>query len=341
MVKPLLGVALLIMSFTVRAADTPSFEDSTIINSELDKIYNMSDTANVAAVGAIPLWTGARVVMSTLRNKTMTIQIEDINRGAYQQGLYDPDISKSVSPAKELVTNHFALYGADSASNERANYKCQEDIVLQHADIKLSTLLSGFRYDDSGRREDAARLFLNNVIEPFPSDKLSVQTAINAESIGNLQSREDVAKALAAQALLSVAREPFAEMIAKRSLIGGGVNKSFMEIMEKEAAQRFLNDAWQKEMQQNITRAKADNKPEKAALYEVALMEAYRNWMEYERYRQAERIEALLAATLAFNYRQAAANAEVLKQTTQSIDSSSSSTSSSSSDANSYSPDVD
>lgn len=322
MVKSFLVLTLFALPITIWSthslgANSIELADSTVIADELGKIYT-KDTVELPGVGTVALWADARTIMSAIRNKINVIQIEGINRGLYQQGLYNDDPAKSVTPAKELATMHLFSYCAKSASNENENYSCRQEPTLQHADIKLSTLLSGFRYgyDDELKvnREDTARIVANNIVEPFPSDKLSAITAISKANVSDLQARDDIAKALAAQALLSVAREPFAEMIAKRSVVSA-INQSPMEIMEKEAAMRFLNKVWQKEMSLNITNAKNNKKPEQAVLYEIALMNAYQNWLEYERYRQMERVEALLAATLALNYRQAASNADVLKQT--------------------------
>jgi len=319
---------------------TPDLPLSELIDRELEALYNSTESITLSGLGAIAPWKDARVMMKALRNSVENIQVQGVNRNLYLQGLYSSTPTNNTTPEREIVVDHFTIYCAESANNERINYpgKCQFDPRLQHADIKLTTVLSGSRYENE--RRNAARLFIDNVIAPFPSEKLSMPSATKPEQIASPQSRKGIAESLANEAVLSVAREPFAEMFAKRNSIAELNNRSLMEIMEKEAGQRFLNEAWQAEMREAIRVAKADKKPQEAILYELAVMEAYRTWLEYERYRQTERIEALLAATLAFNQRQGLQASGVV-QTAQSQGTSTSAPAGDGTSSSDYDPGVD
>lgn len=313
--------------FSISFADAPPslggspqspLPPSKIIESEVNVIYNASDSVQVAPAQGInpPVmiqpWKDANALMNYILNVVQDIQVKGINENLYLQYL-TPQSGNATSPYDDLFTNHYYGACAQSSTNEgnAANAKCQTDTMLQHGDLKVSSVLDGFVYQNPDR-EIMARLFVNNLINPFPSEILRDPNSLSADKIKDPGYRKQVAEALADQAVLSVAREPFAEMVAKRKQVSAVSNSSMMQVMEKEAAQRFLNAAWQQKMQKNIENALNKNKPEQAVLYEMAMMQAYQNWMVYQQYRQMERVEALLSALVSVEWRAAKAAGSVV-----------------------------
>jgi len=66
-------------------------------------------------------------------------------------------------------------------------------------------------------------------------------------------------------------------------------DQSPFELMENEANRRFTDPAWI---------ASLSSTPETGVLRELAIMDSYKIYLEFQRYKQAERLEALLAAML-------------------------------------------
>ena len=97
---------------------------------------------------------------------------------------------------------------------------------------------------------------------------------------------------MAYQAALSTARNSLNEMFGNRLpvLVNSETVASVIQIMEQEAGRRFKNAEWFQE----VTKSSGE-----ALLRELVHISAYNNWMEYQRYRQNERIETLLAVSLA------------------------------------------
>lgn len=84
-------------------------------------------------------------------------------------------------------------------------------------------------------------------------------------------------------------RTPLNLLNDKPSSIGKN-NFSIISIMEQEATERFADPKWHELIEDNS---------QEFALKELAKIAAYQNWMDYHKYKQNERIEALLATMVA------------------------------------------
>jgi hypothetical protein len=276
---------------------------SNTIKEELNTIYNAADSVQISpAQGNTPAvniqpWKDANALLTLVRNATQDIQVKGIIGNLYLQ--YLNQNGNSVSPYDDLVANYLSI-SCVGASNEQ-RFQCQSDSLLQGGAVKVSSVLEGSVYQNQVR-EILARLFVNSLVNPFPTEALRNADSLSEANLKDPSKRKQIAQALADQAVLSVARESFAEMIAKRKPVPSVGDSSMMQVMEKEAALRFLNAAWQQKMQKNMQDAINKNKPDQAVLYEMAMMDAYQSWMTYEHYRQMERVEALLAALLSVDW---------------------------------------
>ena len=221
----------------------------------------------------------------------MGVNSESQVNGAIVNDLYG---APSMAPADAMITKHFGTYcagGAESGS-------CTQDPLLQFGDVKISSVISGTAYDDS--RIQAAEDFLTNYISP-PNTPF-VTNFQSKESDGKISAatvtadpnlKSSYVQALSDEALLSVVRESFAEMIAKRK-VNSSTNASWMQSMESEVLQRAMNTAW------GTTLAAMNGQQLNA---EQAKMQAQQLLLAYENYRQGERIEALLTAIVLQGFR--------------------------------------
>lgn len=271
----------------------------------------------------------AKKIETEVRSLVEGIMIQGLNASIYLQGIETTrKEGEGVDPALVLVTDHFSRFcSKDSTSESGTGGECQADVMLQHGDIKLSSVLSGSRIDE--KRQPAVMRFMSNLIDPYPvtkfeGGKLKDGTAITLAKLrDDAGLRKEFADMLVNQTLLSVARNSFAEMVAKRSDIKA-TDQTLMEIFEKQSCQRFLNTQWQDNMKAAYFQAlntcdpaqsgcdpskpvDPSQKPDyaKAATIEIAVMDAARTCLAFESYLQGERLEALNAAILVHNFRQA------------------------------------
>ncbi|MBP6103839.1 MAG: hypothetical protein KBD23_02670 [Gammaproteobacteria bacterium] len=244
-------------------------------------------------------------VQKMLDQRDATIQ--DQQNTAIQEDMYHPT---TLSPADTLLTQHLSGYCASGMETGL----CSSDPSLMFGDIKVSSILSGSSYDDASKA--AAQAFLQTLLTPLDNSAVSSFQSygeINADMLSkNPTLKQQYVQALSDEALLSVVREAFAGMMAKRTPptadSGAEAMPSEMALMEKDVLQRWMNNSWKTDL--------AGLSPEQIQ-QEIALMQASQLYMEYQRYQQMERVEALLAVSVLQNYRnQKNANALIAKTTT-------------------------
>lgn len=273
---------------------------SQLVNKEESKIYNSEESVQIGStipgIGVAPQtiqpWKNANIGATALRNSNLDFGIRAFNWSLYLQGL------GTSTPENEIFTNHFFGYCANKSKNESSGegFSCQGDAALQYADVNVSSLVDGYRYEPD--RERAARLFINNLVNPFPSAATSDPKLFTPEKLKDPNNRKIIAQALADQAVLSTSRNALASVLAKRRPIEGLDGRSFMEIMEKGAS-NFWNEAWQEQMKKDYQAAIKANKLELAMAIHHAIQEAYTNFILYQMYREAEQTKVLMAAMLA------------------------------------------
>lgn len=194
----------------------------------------------------------------------------------------------AMSPVAAMITNHFTNY---CIPNLEIGSNCPTDVLLQAGDIKVSSILSGTVYDSA--RSQAAQIYLTNLFDP-PGGPAITQFSTPLGAPEDPGTQAIVAQALADEAVVSVARQPFLEMIAKR-MPSSSNGPSEMQLMEQQAIERFMSNTWRN----SVTTMTAQQLAQ-----EQVRMQAYQLWMDYQRYRQMERIEALLGVVVMQNFRQ-------------------------------------
>ena len=175
--------------------------------------------------------------------------------------------------------------------------KCNVSALYELGDIRSSILLDQNIYTNQDQVLLVSEI-INNIANPFPSS-IFLDMANATENIRKLpRNQAAFAEALVQEARSGIAKHSFNNMTLNRLPIevleGSGVNdknKSFskLSLMEQEATNRFENSDWHTTI---------DNANQEVLLKEMVKMEAFKIWMEYHKYKQNERIEALLATMI-------------------------------------------
>ncbi len=251
-------------------------------------------------IQAITTQSNNLVIVDPIRVKGMEDKentAETLRNNIVSQELYGTPLNGMTSDDAAL-TKHFGSYCTNNSSFEKGS-NCTDDPLLQFGDVKLSSILAGTVYD--APRTQAALDFLTNLLNPSAAPGVASFSANAPVDAAKIAADPDLKKkyvaALMEETLLSTIRQPFTEMMAKRTVLPSG-NQSEMQIMEQQAIQRFANAGWATKIK-TMTPAELQQ--------EQALMQAYQVWLEYQRYRQTERVETLLAVLALQNFRSAKA----------------------------------
>lgn len=309
-----LGVVLLavctigiLFGWTVYAQDSPAVDQD--VGAVAQQALSGSPLTQPPPTPPVPGVTPAPLPLGIL--DTATQFMEQVSEGVlsllnnntnsdFYGGFSNPD---AVDAAHAMVQRHFNAYCAGAETGN-----CPSDPLLQNGDIKISSILSGTAYDGaSGPRTQAAQDFLTNLFVPpsgslvanFASDLTAAKVkALDANVVTNdPKLLQKYTQALSDEAVLSAARQSFAEMISRRTISNSAAGSvSEMQVMEAEAIKRFMSAGWV-QMVKNPTTTAAQLQQETVA------MQAYQSWMAYQQFRQLERIEALLATLIVQNAR--------------------------------------
>ena len=159
---------------------------------------------------------------------------------------------------------------------------CTNTSQMEHANIKISSLLNPLQYDET--QEFVAKEVIRNFSYPFPNMELRNLLAQGIKTPGD---KRKAAALMLGSAIFNVAQNSLNEMHAMRLPSGSENNKSsLMNIIATESSRRFKDKNWHNAVQEAS---------QEAMLREMLNIEAFKLWMDYYRYRQNERIEALLA----------------------------------------------
>lgn len=223
----------------------------------------------------------------------------------------DSTATATVEPSDVVILNHAAYCSKDSAL---PGQDCQQgDPSLENADIQASTLLELPTIPDSDAGRDwAARVFMRNMT----NSTKKFNTYQFSEVVGPTKDKDkaiEYAQGLLGASILSVPATSLATMYASRKL--GTTYKdqtnpdapasSLMSYMSQIAG-RIQDPEWMK----NLIKI---SDPLVIQRMQVG-MQAEQLFMTYQKYKQGERIEALLSAIVVQNQRQAEAGQDLLAQ---------------------------
>lgn len=295
-------IALISMLFmTSLKADS----QTATVDSEVNSIYTypVNNPFTGAPAGVQPM-PSASVEMQ-VRDGVENDQVNAINRSLYAEGFGTTDVNTTLINKHYLMTPPLGASGfcaSSSVTETGAGYTCQSDYLLQHGDLKVTSIISGGRIGNIF----AARAFLNNLVDPTPTSKYSSTDALK-QAVG--KGDPDLATALANQALLSVFRQPFMEAIEKRLPNSNIGDITYWEYIEKQAIQRQLNPQWA-----NNIHSLSDPV---ALAQEQTLILAFQAWTNYLILKELQDLKLLTAANgVQINRATSAGSAAIQKTTT-------------------------
>lgn len=255
-----------------------------------------------------------QTLLTTVSQNVLTFQLFGINYHLYNVAF--PGTTPLTDFLAPMVNQHltnFADAGAGGSSSSSS------DPMLQGGDVNIANIFNSLGFTQKDTRYTAALQFLTNLIDFNPSGAITITNLCDPSFV------QKFAQALANQAKLSVARQAIAESISKRVIPpqtqGSSNPPSWMQKMQTDSAKRYLSangkDGWVDQMQgyqKTITNMSNPQSQDVTAyvVAEIAQEIAYLNYIEFERYKQGERIEALLAAMLVQSMQQSQAAASAL-----------------------------
>jgi hypothetical protein len=263
-----------------------------------------------AANGSIAL-----TLETNLDNYLMPYEVQQIGNSVYNVGTNYGALGNEITsstPQMDFVTKHITGYCSPNITTEAQAFSCNGqagnlngDTVsaqfLEMGDIRTSVLLEPLAYTQV--IDLAARNFIRNITMPFPT-QLYANYVTGQNFSTNAAQRKNYAIYMANQALLGVARYAMDEMYGMRTLgsnmqaTGSAASSSIMTVMENEATRRFTDPNYAGNANSFLNNV---NTTQQQVLVDMAAMQAFQLWLDYQSYRQNERIASLLAAILANN----------------------------------------
>jgi hypothetical protein len=191
---------------------------------------------------------------------------------------------------------------SQSLQSSGSSISASDAQYLTFGDVKFATLLVPKVYSQAV--DLAAQNLIRNLTNPFPSAKYKSSIAgSDFSSRGDKQ--QDYANNLASSAALGVAFYSLDKMYGMRtsnttlalSAITG--SSSMLSTMENEAINRFEQGTFASHLTDtNVVGTSATATTDLDALKQIAAIAAFGLWMDYQFYKQDERIEATVATGL-------------------------------------------
>jgi hypothetical protein len=252
--------------------------------------------------------TIAQSLEASLNAYLMPLEVQQIGNSVYNVNDGNPKRTSS-TPQMNFVEDHQAIYCSPNISSEKNFFSCNgqaanlgNDAVsaqfLEMGHIRTSVLLEPTMY--TAATDLAARDLIRNITMPFPTSMFANYISNPTSFAKNTTQRKAFAGYMADQALLGVARYAMDEMYGMRvqgstlNATGNAATQSILSVMENESSRRFTDPNY-------ATFLTAATTDQIALLRELAAMQAFELWMQYQNYRQNERIAALLSAMLSTN----------------------------------------
>lgn len=249
--------------------------------------------------------TIAAQIETKLQDYLLQNEFDQISFGVYLQGKNYGSQGQayvSSSPQQDMVSRHMKAFCTktidaenDGGCVEPTGLDAEDAKYIVMGDVKSSVLLQPDTYTVATTL--MAQNLIRNITNPFPDNKIRDLVTKQSFKKDN-KLRDQYAQYLADQATLGVAIYSMNEMLGMRvpgSTFGltdptTVAEGSVMSAMEAEATRRFVDPTT---FETFLSTASTGDMQK-----EQMRMQAFSMWMDYMRYRQGERIEALLAASL-------------------------------------------
>jgi hypothetical protein len=293
--------------------------------------------ANAAApTSSIPTETSNGSMAGLLDLAVPAIDISEnqayLGYSIYQQPLIMKGKPEAVTsnPSIDFVTKHAVQSGfcSPTIDIEKAAFSCQAsqnnqqnavpgqvpyEKLLPLGDINFGAILSPNMYTPD--MESLAKNLIRNILSPLPSTTYANYLGNVQDFMSDPKKKKDYATFMSNQAILSVASNSFVNMYTMR-ISGASAavpssnsnpasaavqTQSIMSIMQTESTRRYQQPDFMAYLNSITSAQNQTAKETNAILAEMAAMQAFQIYQEYQRYLQTERIESLIAASLAYS----------------------------------------
>ncbi len=203
-----------------------------------------------------------------LPSQQLTPTIDQIQNAGVATGLFTTPPSTTTTtmnsmgvPTETSTISSGIDNSAKTVTDTHFNtYQNTTDPSVQYGDLKISTMLGPDSYTSA--QQAAVRQFMNNLIDSTPDTTTQLPNA--SVNTSDAATQGTFAKGAATQALMSVARQAFAEIYARRlapsSLTppqGGSITipGTIMQMVSSDPTSHYYNQQWQQTNQTNLNKA--------------------------------------------------------------------------------------
>jgi hypothetical protein len=282
---------------------------ATLVSAVIVAIPAISHAADVSWQGFLSSGSKASTLEGKINNFLLTKTVQDFGYSIYQQGRSygtagGQQEQVTSTPQIGFVQKHRSAYCSPNISAEVQGLQCKGQNIddpaapyLEMGDVNFAAVIDPTIYTNLS--DLTAQNLIRNIVSPFPDP--TIKTSVTSPGfLDDGGKKTDYANYMAGQAVLGVALNSFNKIYGDRipgSALGLGntdpaQNTSLMQLIQQQSTQRYEQSAWAQYLADPGTN-------ELAVLKEIAAMQAFSLWMDYQRYAQMERIESLLAAALA------------------------------------------
>lgn len=216
------------------------------------------------------------------------------------------------NPEIQFITDYSRI--SCNGSSLEANLPECSNIAGEYATLRPSNIFKYVNYKDQVNLSISNGV-IHSLINPFPNPQLNTLLQ-NKNSAADSKNQKQIANLIAAQVPIMMAKNSLHGMVARRyvdpdtqsKLPSNTKPQSIMELMHDESLRRLIDPEWFTNL---------NKLPTNQLLMELLQLEAFKVWIEYNKFQQNERIEALLATLLSSQAGQANALSGLLDQDTK------------------------
>ena len=223
----------------------------------------------------------------SIKNLESDVQsyLTDREKEAIDFGLHLVNFSGSViqtSPQQQFI-NDFSRISCNKQYESNLP-ECADSLqeLSPYAHLRPSNIFDILKYNE--QQLNIAKTVARTIIDPFPDDQLNTILS-DPQQAKDSEKQKTMANLIASQAGLTLAQNSLHEIMAKR--YSSDQKNSVMQMIYDESFRRLIDPKWITDTAKLST---------DGLLLELLQVEAFKLWVDYYRFTQNERIEALLAA---------------------------------------------
>ncbi len=274
-----------------------------------------SSSSSPATVTPSPFQKNAGAAIPILetgvQNYLTAKETDDLNYGLHLMPT-GTNTAMSTTPQIQFLTD-YVRSSCNASSLENNMPECSNSTGI-YTILRPSNIFNSINYTSpTDPVLNASVGVIHALIEPFPDPQLNTLLQDTANFSKN---ENDIANLIAAQAPIMMAKNSLNGILARRyvdpaiaSQLPSGYNSSSItQIMHDESLRRLTDQTWFTGL---------NNLSQNQLIIELLEVEAFKLWMEYNKFQQNERIEALLATLVAAQSGQSSAMSGLIDSDTK------------------------